>query len=121
MQNPTPSELEILAILWEEKEASTATVNNKLKQTRDVRYTGTLKLMQLMHQKKLLGRRREGRSHIYYPLIAAAETQSTLLDRFIDTTFGGSTSRLMMQLLGNKKVSNDELEKTRSYLDQVEG
>jgi len=120
MQQPTRSELEILDILWAEEEATAQTVNDRLSQLRSVGYTGTLKLMQLMHQKGLLGRRREGRSHVYYPMIAEAQTRSNLLDKFIDTTFGGSASRMMMHLFGNKKVSQAELDEIRAYLKRIE-
>jgi len=120
MQQPTRSELEILDILWAEEEATAQTVNDRLSQRRSVGYTGTLKLMQLMHQKGLLGRRREGRSHVYYPMIAEAQTRSNLLDKFIDTTFGGSASQMMMHLFGNKKVSQAELEEIRAYLKRIE-
>ncbi|MDQ2076420.1 BlaI/MecI/CopY family transcriptional regulator [Marinimicrobium sp. ABcell2] len=120
MQSPTRSELEILEILWSEGEATAQTVNTRLSAAKPVGYTGTLKLMQLMHQKGLLDRRREGRSHVYVPLISEAEAKSGLLHKFIDATFGGSASRMMMQLLGNKKVSKQELEEIRRYLDQLE-
>ena len=121
MKSPTPSELEILHILWELREAKIQEVNEKLNKIKPVGYTTTLKLMQLMHQKELVGRRPDGKSHIYYPLVTADETKSSLLDRFVDATFGGSRTSLMMQLLGNRKVSRDELEKIRDYLDKIEG
>lgn len=120
MQQPTRSELEILEILWTKKEARAQDVHDQLNKSKDVGYTGTLKLMQLMHQKGLLERRREGRSHVYFPLISEAETKNTLLDKFVDATFGGSASRMMMQLLGNKKVSQREMDEIREYLDRIQ-
>lgn len=119
-QAPTRSEMEILEILWEQQECTAQAVHDELQSQRSLGYTGTLKLMQLMHQKGLLGRRREGRSHVYFPLINEGETKSSLLHRFIDTTFSGSASRMMMHLLGNKAVSRQELEEIRDYLDRIE-
>ena len=120
MNTPTPSELAILQILWREKEASAHQVNEQLSREKSVGYTGTLKLLQLMHQKGLLTRRREGRSHIYVPAINESATKSSLLDRFIDNTFAGSAGSMMMQLLGNKKVSEQELKEIREYLNAIE-
>lgn len=117
---PTRSEMEILEQLWERDEATAQTIHDALGGTRSVGYTGTLKLMQLMHQKGLLGRRREGRSHVYYPLIDEQDTKSSLLGTFIDATFAGSASRMMMHLLGHKKVSRKELDEIRDYLDRIE-
>lgn len=121
MYSPTPSEFEILEILWQKKEATAQLVNDKLNEKKDVSYTGTLKLLQLMHQKGLLARRKEGRSHIYVPVIKESDAKASLLDRFISTTFGGSARNLMMQLLGNKKVSKRELDSIREFLDEIEG
>ncbi|WP_347330561.1 BlaI/MecI/CopY family transcriptional regulator [Marinimicrobium locisalis] len=117
---PTRSEMEILEQLWEREEATAQTIHDALGGTRSVGYTGTLKLMQLMHQKGLLGRRREGRSHVYYPLVDEQSTKSSLLNTFVDATFAGSASRMMMHLLGNKKVSREELDEIRDYLDRIE-
>lgn len=120
MYSPTPSELEILEILWKEKEATAQFVNDTLNEKKKVSYTGTLKLLQLMHQKGLLARSKEGRSHMYIPVVKESTTKASLLERFIDTTFGGSAGNLMMQLLGNKKVSKTERDTIRKFLDEME-
>ncbi|WP_024461218.1 BlaI/MecI/CopY family transcriptional regulator [Marinimicrobium sp. LS-A18] len=117
---PTRSEMQILEQLWQCREATAQTIHDALGGERSVGYTGTLKLMQLMHQKGLLGRRREGRSHVYYPLVEEQDTKASLLSSFIDTTFSGSASKLMMHLLGNKTVSRQELDEIREYLDRIE-
>lgn len=117
---PTPSEMEILEELWKRDEATAQTIHDALGGTRSVGYTGTLKLMQLMHQKGLLDRRREGRSHVYFPLIDEQDTKNSLLNTFIDATFAGSASRMMKHLLGNKDVSRQELDEIRGYLDRME-
>lgn len=119
-KTPTRSEMAILDILWSREEATAQTVHESFQHTRSAGYTGTLKLMQLMHQKGLLGRRREGRSHVYYPLVEEQDTKASLLSSFIDTTFSGSASKLMMHLLGNKTVSRQELDEIREYLDRIE-
>lgn len=120
MRNPTPSELEILEILWARQEASAQDVNDALNANKNISYTGTLKLLQLMFQKGLVTRRKEGRSHIYVPVLKETDVKSSLLDKFIDSTFGGSAGRMMMQLLGNKKVSKREMEDIRKFLDDMD-
>lgn len=120
MINPTPSELEVLNILWELQEANTQTVNDRLNLQRKVGYTTTLKTMQVMAEKDLLDRRKEGKSHVYFPLIQESIAKGNLLTKFINNTFGGSTSSLMMQLLGNKNVSQDELVRIKAFLKEIE-
>lgn len=120
MTNPTPSELEVLNILWELQEANTQVVNDRLNLQRQVGYTTTLKTMQVMAEKGLLDRRKEGKSHVYFPLIQESIAKGNLLTKFVNNTFGGSTSNLMMQLLGNKNVSQDEIAQIKSFLKEIE-
>ncbi|MCF2948325.1 BlaI/MecI/CopY family transcriptional regulator [Paraglaciecola aquimarina] len=120
MITPTPAELEILNILWALQEATTQTVNSQLNTQRKVGYTTTLKTMQVMTEKGLLDRRKEGKSHIYFPIIQESSTKEGLLSKFIDNTFGGSTSQMMMQLIGKHKVNQDELSQIKTFLKNLE-
>lgn len=120
MSNPTPAELEILQILWSLGEAKVKAVNDKLCEVKSVGYTTTLKTMQIMEQKGLLGRRRDGKSHIYFPQSIQADTQRSMLDRLLEGAFGGSKSQLVMQLLGNKKTSKKELDEIKEFLNKME-
>ncbi|WP_185233881.1 BlaI/MecI/CopY family transcriptional regulator [Teredinibacter franksiae] len=120
MPNPTQAELEILNILWQSGESRVQEVHTHLSQQRDIGYTTTLKAMQVMAQKGLLDRRLDGRSHVYFPAIQERATKNKLLSRFIDNTFGGSSSQLVVQVLGNAKVSKEELDEIRAYLNQIE-
>lgn len=117
---PTKAELEILQILWQYGPSTVRYVNDKLNETREVTYTSTLKLMQIMTDKKMLKRDESQMKHVYHVVEKEHKTKGYLLDRFVDTMFGGSASGLMMQLLGNKSTSRDEIEAIKSLLDQYE-
>ncbi len=117
---PTESELEILQILWKKGAATVRQVNDELSLHKEVGYTTTLKLMQIMHEKNLVSRTEEGRYHIYRAAIEEENTQKLLLDRFIDTAFRGSASRMVMQALGNQSVSKDELDEIKAWIETLE-
>ena len=53
---PTESELEILQILWQRESATVREVHEELSKTKVSGYTTTLKLMQIMFEKGLVGR-----------------------------------------------------------------
>ena len=116
---PTESELEILQVLWAKGPSTVRQVNEHLSQTRDIGYTTTLKLMQIMHEKGLLSRTEEGRYHVYQALIGEEETQQHLLDRFVDTAFRGSAMKLVMQALGNSKATPRELEELQKLINHL--
>lgn len=118
---PTKSELEILQVLWKNGPSTVRFVNDYLnEQKRAVQYTSTLKLMQIMTEKEMLVRDTSSMKHLYSPAIEENQTKTVLLDKFIDTMFNGSSTNLMMQLLGNKKTSREELDAIRAMLDQLD-
>ena len=117
---PTDAELEILHVLWQHGPTTVRTVNEQLSQTREVGYTTTLKIMQLMLEKGLVHRDDEGRSHIYRAAVREQDTQSLLLDKFVEATFGGSALKLVMQALGHRRTSADELAQIRRLLNDIE-
>ncbi|MFW5645102.1 MAG: BlaI/MecI/CopY family transcriptional regulator [Bacteroidota bacterium] len=119
-QQPTDSELQILKILWKFGPSTVRHVNEELNKSREVGYTTTLKIMQIMHEKKFLSRDEKGKSHIYSALIEENAIQNRLIDKILNTAFGGSASRLIMQTLGNHKTSTKEIEEIRKLLDELD-
>lgn len=116
---PTESELEILQILWKKGNASVREVHEELLQTKEAGYTTTLKLMQIMHEKGLVKRDDSIKTHIYQAAVSKEKTQKHLLNKMIDTLFGGSPGELVMQALGNHKASAEELEEIQKILDNL--
>lgn len=118
---PTESELEILNILWAKNAATVRDVHEELAKAKDVGYTTTLKLMQIMHEKGLVKRDESMRTHVYQPAVNREKTQKHLLDKMIDSLFGGSSTQLVLQALGNgeQKLSNEELEKIQTLLNDL--
>lgn len=118
---PTKSELEILQVLWQQGPSTVRSVNDVLnEQKREVQYTSTLKLMQIMVEKGWLIRDESQMKHIYSAAVEEDSTKGHLLDRFVDTLYNGSASSLMMQLLGNKKTSKKELDAIRELLKKMD-
>ncbi|AOM79120.1 BlaI/MecI/CopY family transcriptional regulator [Pedobacter steynii] len=117
---PTKAELEILQVLWEQGPLTVRLVNDKLNENREVNYTTTLKLMQIMADKGILTRDESQMKHIYHVAEKEQTTKDFLLEKFIDTMYNGSASKLMMQLMGNKKTSKEDLETIKELLSKLE-
>ena len=116
---PTDSELEILHVLWTNGPSTVRQVHENLSQGRDIGYTTALKLMQIMHEKGLLTREETNRSHTYATAVTEEDTQRGLVDRFVETAFRGSASKLVMQVLGQHKASRQELDEIKKLLNQI--
>ncbi len=118
---PTEAELEILQVIWEHGRCTVRFVNDLLSKQKRVGYTTTLKIMQIMADKKLLRRDTSGKTHIYRAAISQQKTQQQLIDKLMTSAFGGSAMKLVMQALGNKKSTAAELNEIRVFIDQLEG
>jgi BlaI family penicillinase repressor len=116
---PTESELEILQILWTRGLATVREVHEDLASSKDVGYTTTLKLMQIMHEKGLVKRDDSMRTHVYQAAVNKERTQKHLLGKMIDSLFGGSPTQLVIQALGEHKASPEELEKIQAILNDL--
>ena len=117
---PTEAELEILHILWQNGASSVRNVNEKLCENREIGYTTTLKMMQMMFEKGLLQRDDTARTHIYTPAVPQEDTQKHLLNHFVDSAFKGSAMQLVMQALGNHDASKDELAEIKALIQEME-
>ncbi|QNK63360.1 BlaI/MecI/CopY family transcriptional regulator [Pedobacter sp. PAMC26386] len=117
---PTKAELEILQVLWEFGPSTVRLVNDKLNEQREVNYTSTLKQMQIMAEKGILKRDESQMKHIYIPVEAEEKTKGLLLDRFVNTLYKGSASNLVMQLMGNKKTSKEDIDAIKELLNKLD-
>jgi BlaI family transcriptional regulator, penicillinase repressor len=117
---PTDAELEIMQVLWEKGPSTVRSVHEELTKNRAVVYTTTLKVMQNMTEKGLLGRSTDSVSHIYECKISKPDVQNELLDSFVNKVFKGSATSLLMQALGKSKPSASELEKIKKMIEELE-
>lgn len=117
---PTKSELEILQILWANGPSTARLVNDKLNEKRQVIYMSTLKLMQIMVEKGFLKKDESKMTHVYRACVEESATKGTLLDKVVDTVFNGSASQLMLQLLGNKKLSAKERKEFEDLIKKLD-
>ena len=116
---PTESELEILTVLWQRGLASVREVHEELARNKDVGYTTTLKLMQIMNEKGLVKRDASVKTHIYQAAVSREKTQKHLLGKMIDGLFGGSSTQLVIQALGNHNASPEELDEIQKLLNDL--
>lgn len=116
---PTESELEILQVLWEKGEATVREVHEALAPIKDSGYTTTLKLMQIMFEKGLVKRDDSSKTHIYVANVSRESTQKQMVGKMVNALFGGSSTQLVMQALGNANPSKDELDEIQKMLDNL--
>ncbi len=122
---PTDAELQILEVLWTQGDQTVRQVNDTINEEiieggKPTGYTTTLKLMQIMTEKKLVKRDASQRTHVYKAAVSKDKARNELLDAFVQSTFGGSAMSLVMQALGNQKTSKAELKAIKKLISELE-
>ena len=117
---PTEGEMAILQILWESGPSTVRSVHEALYPAGKAAYTTTLKLMQIMVEKGLAKRNTEQRTHIYRAHVQEQTAKQSLVTQLVNLAFKGSSSQLVMQVLGNQHTSPEELQKIKDMINQIE-
>ncbi len=111
-----PRELAVMAVLWQNGSATVAEVREQLDE--DLAYTSVLSALQTLEKKGYVRPEAEGRAYRYFPTVAADKAGRSAISRIKDAIFQGSTERMFAQLVSDKHVSREELERMRSLLSE---
>ena len=118
---PAKSELDVLKILWKHGPSSVRFVHDKLNSgTKTVRYTSTLKIMQVMHEKGMVKRDESSMRHVYRANLEEQKTVGFLVERFVETIYNGSLRNILVAFVNTGKFSKKELKKAQELLDLLD-
>lgn len=112
----TDRELDVMSILWREGSGTVNEVRDRLAD--ELAYTSVLWVLQTLEEKGYVRHEREGRAYRYYPTVGAEEAGRTALGRIVDKVFHGSTTMLLSQLVEERDIPPEELERMRELLER---
>lgn len=117
---PTPTELEILEILWERGPSTVATVRDAMAELLETGYTTALKLLQIMYTKGLVTRDESARAHVYAAWGPRRATQNQLIEDLADRAFDGSPARLALRALAISAPTSAEAKALRTAFARLD-
>ena len=112
------AELDVLKIVWERQPCSVQDVTAHLTRNREVARTTVLTVIQRLHKKGFLKRRKVNGLWHYEAVRSRKNVLSSLLRQFINATFEGSKTSLV-QHLTEKKLTDQELAQIRMIIGHV--
>ena len=114
----TQRELDIMGVLWELGEGTVTEVRDRVDP--DLAYTSISSMIRTLELKGFVSHRRgEGKTHVYFPVIAPEAAGESALGRVLDKIYGGSPIKLLAHLMQQKRVSPKELERMRDLLKKA--
>lgn len=109
-----PRELAVMSILWRHGSATVSEVREQLDE--ELAYTTVLSALQTLEEKGYVRHEAEGRAYRYFPLVQADQAGGSALQRIRDAIYHGSVAAMFAQLVADRRLSREELERMRSLL-----
>lgn len=117
-EHPTPAELQVLKILWEQGPSTVREVMDTLKKrSRRRAYTSVMSLLNVMTDKGFLARRPKGRAFVYSARAGREKTLRRYVDDLLGRVFEGSASALVAHLLEQADPTSEELDEIRKAIE----
>jgi len=116
----TETELELISILWKLGEGSVNEVMELLPKDRDLAYTSVSTILRILEQKKFLKTRKEGRGHVYIPVLKKEDYEERTVRHVVEHVFDGTPMALAKQLLNTVNLTKEELGELKKLIEQAE-
>jgi predicted transcriptional regulator len=113
----TDRELDIMSVLWRLGSGTVAEVQAQL--AVDLGYTGVLKMLQILEEKRMVRHESEGRAYRYFPAVEPESAGGEALGRIVDKIFLGSAESAVAHLVTRHKLRPDEIARMRALLDEA--
>ena len=107
----TEQELEIMKVVWELQTATVRDVYEALLRRRKIAYTTVMTMMNILDEKGYLKKRAEDKAHVYRSAQPRGKVMGAMLQDFVSRVFNGSAEPLLVQLVKDRHLSPQDLEK----------
>jgi predicted transcriptional regulator len=112
----TERESDIMAVLWERGPSTVAEVRDRLAD--ELAYNTVLTMLRILEDKGYVGHRPEGRAHRFHALVAREAAAESAVRGLVRRLFAGSPSLLLTELVRQRDLSEAELRRLRSVIDE---
>ena len=115
------AELDVLKVLWERPSGTVREINEILhQQGRRWAYTTVQTLLQRLESKGHVQSDKSGPAHVYRAAISRDDLLSRRLRELADQFCDGTSSPLLLALLGDGRLTSDDIRQLRQLLDRLE-
>jgi len=116
----TEAELRLMDVLWERGPSTVQHVLDALPEKPALAYNSVLTTIRILEKKGYLKHTKEGRAHVYTPVVPRAEASRSEIRRLVSRFFRDSQELLVLNILEDRGVDQEELQRLRELLEQTE-
>jgi len=116
----TEAELRLMDVLWEQGPSSVQQVMDALPKTSQLAYNSVLTTIRILEKKGYVRHIKDGRAHIYRPLVEREEASRSEIRHLAHRFFKNSHEMLVLNILEERGVDAEELNRLRQLLEQTQ-
>ena len=116
----TEAELRLMDVLWLKGPATVQQVLDALPRKSHLAYNSVLTTIRILEKKGYVRHIKDGRAHVYRPLVQRAEASRSEIRHLAHRFFENSHEMLVLNILEDRGVDAEELKRLRQLLDQTE-
>jgi BlaI family penicillinase repressor len=116
----SPSETEVLRIVWELENATVQDVCTALPKSRDIAYATVQTLLRRLEKKGYVKHRTQGKAHVFYPVAKQDDVIGSAVGSFIDKLFGGDAVPLVQYLARHGQLTSDDVSDLKKMVAEKE-
>lgn len=112
-------QLAIIRVLWDKGEASAAEVQQAMKRSRPLAITTVSTLLARLEKKGIITHRNAGRTFVYRARVTELDMRRKAISGVIRNLFRGNPSEVVGQILSERDVSEEDLERMRRMIQDA--
>lgn len=114
----TEAELRLMDVLWQKGSATVHQVLEALPEKPSLAYNSVLTTIRILEKKGYVKHVKEGRAHIYLPLIGKKEATRFEVRNLVSRFFQNSHEALVLNILEDQNIEAEELKRLNQLLER---
>ena len=112
----TEAELKLMDVVWRRGESTVQQVLDELPDRPPLAYNSVLTTIRVLEKKGYLKHVKDGRAHIYMPLIEREDATRSAITHLVSRFFKNSHEQLVLNILEDESIDAAELKRLRKLL-----
>jgi BlaI family penicillinase repressor len=111
-------QLLIMQVLWEKGRATAREITDAINAAEPIAHSTVQTLLRGLEEKGSIAHEADGRTFVFFPLVAENKFKETATRDLVERVFGGNAGTLVAHLLKNERVSRKEIDEIRKLIDR---
>jgi predicted transcriptional regulator len=116
----TEAELRIMNVLWARGSGTVQQVLDSITKMPVLAYNSVLTTIRVLEKKGYLKHLKDGRAHIYTPVVGKQEATRSEIRHLVSRFFKDSHEQLVLNVIEDQTLEPEEIERLRQMLDRAE-